>query len=297
MAFTFATSHTVRPVALTPCNSARFPTSLNSCHSYVAHRRIRCRLRPTSPVFGSRTIRKYPSNEHSCPFRSYDRNNVHGTRMSSSPPPAGNVSSQGDIESENKSTSSISGFQYVSWADVEQKSRAIVKQTNGMKFDLILAITRGGLTPAALICEALEIRNILTVTAIFYSDNGQPFYGMTGPRFLSFPSLDTLEGRSVLIVDDVWDSGTTAHSVRSRVLRARPRSVKVAVLHFKPERNRYPGEGPDFYADRTDNWIVYPWEAMSPKSPSCAPELRPDIDSSSEISSYWFDLWILWKFG
>ena len=34
----------------------------------------------------------------------------------------------------------------------------------------------------------------------------------------------------------------------------------LAVLQYKPRRSRYPDQPPDYYAEETDDWIVYPWE-------------------------------------
>lgn len=135
------------------------------------------------------------------------------------------------------------------------------------RFDVVLGVTRGGVVPATLICEALRLRNMLSATVMFYTDAGDQFYGMTEPRFLSFPSADNLQGRRVLVVDDVWDSGRTADAVKKRVERAGPEMVKVAVLHFKPQMNVFPGVEPDFYTAITHNWTVYPWEKASPDTP------------------------------
>jgi len=60
-----------------------------------------------------------------------------------------------------------------------------------------------------------------------------------------------------LVVDDVWDSGGTAYAVKARVLRAGGTPL-VAALHFKPGRNRVL-DWPDFYAEETEAWVVYPW--------------------------------------
>ena len=68
-----------------------------------------------------------------------------------------------------------------------------------------------------------------------------------------------LVGKRILIVDDVWDSGKTAHSVRERIRRSGGRP-SVAVIHYKPGQSRFPGDGPEFAAQETDAWIVYPWD-------------------------------------
>ena len=68
-----------------------------------------------------------------------------------------------------------------------------------------------------------------------------------------------MTARRVLIVDEVWDSGTTIHAVTERVLQAGGIPTTV-VLHYKPEKSRVPGE-PDLYAVTTNRWVVYPFKA------------------------------------
>ena len=122
--------------------------------------------------------------------------------------------------------------------------------------DVMLAITRGGLVPAGMLAYRLGIRNILVAAVEYYDDAGQP-----GPRptFLQFPADPLLRGQRVLIVDEVWDSGTTIHAVSERVRQAGGIPT-TAVLHFKPTRSRVPG-APDHYAVTTDRWVVYPFKS------------------------------------
>jgi len=63
----------------------------------------------------------------------------------------------------------------------------------------------------------------------------------------------------VLVVDEVWDSGTTIAAVVGRVRQAGGEPV-TAVLHFKPARSRV-DLVPDFHAVETDAWVVYPFKA------------------------------------
>jgi uncharacterized protein len=132
----------------------------------------------------------------------------------------------------------------------------LIPQINAADFDVVLAITRGGMIPGCLVSEQLNIRNVLTAAVMFYTDVEQT---LTDPIFLQFPSDPLLVGKRVLIVDDVWDSGKTAYTVRERVRRAGGRA-KIAVIHYKPARSAYPNDAPDFYALETDEWIVYPWD-------------------------------------
>ena len=123
-------------------------------------------------------------------------------------------------------------------------------------YDVMLAITRGGLVPAGMLAYRLGLRNILVAAVEYYDDEGRPG---PNPTFLQFPADPQLRGQRVLIVDEVWDSGTTIHAVTERVRQAGGLPT-TAVLHYKPTRSQVPG-APDFHVVTTDRWVVYPFKA------------------------------------
>src|SRR3989442_3541486 len=104
-------------------------------------------------------------------------------------------------------------------------------------YDVMLAITRGGLVPAGMLAYRLGLRNILVAAVEYYDDEGRP-----GPKptFLQFPADPQLRGQRVLIVDEVWDSGTTIHAGTETVRQAGGLPT-TAVLHYKPPRSFVPG--------------------------------------------------------
>jgi uncharacterized protein len=142
----------------------------------------------------------------------------------------------------------------VSWDELERLVGELAESVRG-EYDVMLAITRGGLVPAGILAYALGIRNILIAAVAYYDDEGNPG---PEPLFLQFPADPLLVGRRVLIVDEVWDSGTTIHAVAERVRRAGG-TPTTAVLHYKPGRSRVPG-APDHHVVTTDRWVVYPFK-------------------------------------
>jgi hypoxanthine phosphoribosyltransferase len=144
----------------------------------------------------------------------------------------------------------------VSWDDLDRMVVLLAERLAGTTFDVMLAITRGGLVPAGMLAYRLRIRNILVAAVEFYDDAGRPG---PHPTFLQFPADPLLRGLRVLVVDEVWDSGTTIHAVTQRVLQAGGIPT-TAVLHFKPGRSVVPGR-PDVHAVETDAWVVYPFKA------------------------------------
>ena len=142
----------------------------------------------------------------------------------------------------------------VSWPELERLVKELAKRVGG-EHDVLLAITRGGLVPAGMLAYLLGHRDILVAAVAFYDDHGQPG---DQPAFLQFSADPLLRGRRVLIVDEVWDTGTTIEAVVERV-RLAGGSPTTAVLHYKPGRSKVRSV-PDHHVVSTDAWVVYPFK-------------------------------------
>jgi hypoxanthine phosphoribosyltransferase len=147
------------------------------------------------------------------------------------------------------------GREIVTWADLDALV-ADLAQRVGPDHDLILAIARGGLVPAGMLAYRLGIRDILVAAVSYYNDDN---IRAEQPSFLQFPGAELLAGRRVLIVDEVWETGTTIDAVTKRVRAAGGRPT-TAVLHFKPHRSQVDAR-PDHFGAETDDWVVYPFKA------------------------------------
>jgi hypoxanthine phosphoribosyltransferase len=144
----------------------------------------------------------------------------------------------------------------VSWDDLDALVRVLAERLAGETFDVMLAITRGGMVPAGMLSYRLNLRDILVAAVEYYDDHGQPG---PHPTFFQFPADPLLRGKRVLIVDEVWDSGTTIHAVTERVRQAGGDPV-TAVLHYKPTHSVV-DDVPDVHAVSTGAWVVYPFKA------------------------------------
>src|SRR5947209_16845443 len=153
--------------------------------------------------------------------------------------------------------------QHLTWTQIEDLALRLADRLP-TTFDVMLVITRGGMVPACIISERLNVRNILVAAVMFYTAQERT---LEKPIFLQFPADPLLNDRRVLVVDDVWDSGRTIMAVRERVLDAGG-YPKTAVLHYKPSRTTYSDDRPDYYVDATDAWIDYPWDVGEANLPS-----------------------------
>lgn len=128
---------------------------------------------------------------------------------------------------------------------------------DGFRPDAIIAIARGGLTLAGALGYALNVKMLGSLNVEFYSDVEQT---LEAPVVLP-PTLDhaSLEGKSILLVDDVADSGRTL-SLVLQLLEAGGGEVRTVCLYAKPQTV----QEPTYTWRRTDKWINFPWSVEGP---------------------------------
>lgn len=68
---------------------------------------------------------------------------------------------------------------------------------------------------------------------------------------------------SLLVVDDVYDSGLSIEAIIAELERScrrnMPADIRIATAYYKPSNNRT-DRAPDYYVHETDSWLVFPHE-------------------------------------
>lgn len=136
----------------------------------------------------------------------------------------------------------------ISWEQLHRDCRALSwRLLEKGPFEGILAITRGGLVPAAILARELDIRFIDTVCVSTYDWKTQTKKATVLKGFEG-------SGKNWLLVDDLVDTGKTAKVVRDMVPEAH-----FATVYAKPEGRPLV----DTYITEVsqDTWILFPWDA------------------------------------
>ena len=141
----------------------------------------------------------------------------------------------------------------VSWDQFHRDARALAWRVAGMQREwrAMVAITRGGLVPAAIICRELGIRMIETVCIASYHDYDEQ--GELKVLKDVDPRLLENEGEGILVVDDLTDTGKTAAIVRAMMPKAH-----FATVYAKPMGRPLI----DTFVTEVsqDTWIYFPWD-------------------------------------
>lgn len=134
----------------------------------------------------------------------------------------------------------------VSWDQLHRDSKALAwRLVEGGPWRGIVAITRGGMVPAAIVARELDIRLIDTMCIASYDERTQ---GKT-TVLKDAPG----DGEGWLIIDDLVDTGRTAKVVRERLPRAHFATV-YAKPAGRPLVNTFVTEVSQ------DTWILFPWD-------------------------------------
>ena len=142
----------------------------------------------------------------------------------------------------------------VSWDQFHRDSRALAWRLHDAgPFDAIVAITRGGLVPAAVVARELNVRMIDTVCIASYGDDRKQ-NDLKVIKTIA-PEIKMLreQGRHVLIVDDLVDTGQTARLVREQLPEAH-----FATVYAKPMGR--PLVDTFITEVSQDTWIYFPWD-------------------------------------
>jgi len=147
----------------------------------------------------------------------------------------------------------------LTWNDFGNASRELALDVlkSGYEAEVVVAIARGGLLLAGGIAYALGLKNCGAVNAEFYTGVGTRLETpVLIPPFLDAGSID---GKKVLLVDDVSDSGRTLAMVVT-LLEGMGAEVRTVVLYTKPGTVHEPA----YTWRRTPLWITFPWSAEPP---------------------------------
>ena len=102
----------------------------------------------------------------------------------------------------------------LTWELFGKAARELAQQVvdSGFEPDLILSITRGGMLPAGTMSYAMGIKNLHIINVEFYTgvDERLPLPVLLPP----VPVAVDLSGQTVLIIDDVADTGETLRMSR-----------------------------------------------------------------------------------
>jgi xanthine phosphoribosyltransferase len=140
-----------------------------------------------------------------------------------------------------------------SWHEMHREAtdlgqRLAQQAPDGGAWQGIIAISRGGLVPAAIVARVIDMRLVETICIASYIGRSQGPIEVLKPA----PAL-VADGDGWLLIDDVADSGATAATARDMLPAAH-----YATLYVKPAGRPFVDTW--LREVEQDVWIDFPWD-------------------------------------
>jgi len=192
--------------------------------------------------------------------------------------------------------------QLVSWKDIERWSMDIVKKVKKSGYDpeIVIGLARGGLVPARLIADYLNIKDLYAVKTEHWGLTATP----DGKARLAQGLQVSIEDKRVLVVDDITDTGQSLKIALDHIKGHNPSQIRSAtLLHIT--HSKYV---PDYYSEEVpeDNWtwFIFPWNVyedmrnLIPKTlykPKTAKDIKYSLKDQFQIDVSMRIIWSVLK--
>jgi hypothetical protein len=120
--------------------------------------------------------------------------------------------------------------------------------------DVVVALARGGWFAGRVICDFLGLDDLTSLKMEHYVGTARK----SGEPTVRYPMPEgSVEGKDVLVMDDIADTGGSISRAQEYVSDRNPGTVRTATLQLLGTSEFEP----DFVGERLDEWawIVYPW--------------------------------------
>jgi xanthine phosphoribosyltransferase len=138
---------------------------------------------------------------------------------------------------------------YYPYQEFRDDLKTLTKKID-QKFEVILAISRGGLSMGQMLGEFYNIREVYAINTVGYDDTEK----LNKVTVFNIPCLEMT--KRVLIVDDIVDSGDTLVEVL-KVLESKYPTIEffTASIFYKPTASIEP----TWWVNEAKDWIEFFW--------------------------------------
>ncbi|MEM0340341.1 MAG: phosphoribosyltransferase [Acidilobaceae archaeon] len=148
----------------------------------------------------------------------------------------------------------------VSWDEIVDWSRRLAEiiEASNWRPDVVVAVARGGYVVARLLCDFLDVTDLLSVQSQHWTEAAR----MAERAILKYPYKVDLANKKVLLADDIVDTGESLLLARDYIQKEwRPKELKIGVLQWISPVAKFK---PDYYVIEVTEWVwfQYPWTRL-----------------------------------
>ena len=146
---------------------------------------------------------------------------------------------------------------------------------SGYRADFMVGLARGGWVLSRVLCDFLAIKDLVSLKVEHWGVTATP----DGTAQLKYPFEIDLTRRSVIIVDDITDTGDSMKIATDYVQTKNPAEVRTAALrNIKGSKFT-----PDYYGDEINwRWVIFPWNYVEDMC-NIVPKASEGTDDPAEV--------------
>ena len=142
------------------------------------------------------------------------------------------------------------------WEYIYGRCRAVADEVkrSGFEPEVVVALARGGWFAGRCLCDFLGLDDLTSLKIEHYVGTA----AKSGEPEIRYPMPEgSVDGKNVLIIDDIADTGGSIEHAHEYVTDREPDEVRTATLQLLGTSDFEP----DYVGERLDGWawIVYPW--------------------------------------
>ena len=155
----------------------------------------------------------------------------------------------------------------------EEVARKILE--SGYRADFMVGLARGGWVLSRVLCDFLAIKDLVSLKVEHWGVTATP----DGTAQLKYPFEIDLTGRSVIVVDDITDTGDSMKIASEYVETKNPAEIRTATLrHIRGSKFI-----PDYYGDEINwRWVIFPWNYVEDMC-NIVPKASEGTDDPAEV--------------
>lgn len=142
-------------------------------------------------------------------------------------------------------------FYKLSWTQLEKDCLSLFTKIKKLQIDRLVSISRGGNVVSRIVSDLLVSIPISHMTIVSYEHTQK----LKTPKITEEPTVN-FSGKTVLIVDEVSDTGDTFHISEAYFKKKKAKKIYTLAPYIKP-KTKYT---PDFWGKSIDAWIVFPYD-------------------------------------
>jgi hypoxanthine phosphoribosyltransferase len=140
------------------------------------------------------------------------------------------------------------------WEKFYQLSRAVAKRIkkSGYKPNVIIGLARGGWIFSRILCDFLGVKDLFSLKVEHWGLTASP----DGEAKISYPLSIDLSNKTILIADDITDTGESLKKAVEHIRSLNPAEIKTVTLRHIIGSKFIP----DYYAEEIKwIWVIFPW--------------------------------------